>query len=62
MLLTSSKTLSILALLGSVSAAATKFKRDTESVILYSYGGETNGAPVYYDDGKIDDSLVSRYV
>ncbi|KAL3424248.1 hypothetical protein PVAG01_03529 [Phlyctema vagabunda] len=41
--------LPVLALCALGSARA--LKRDTTKVSLYAYGGQTNGAPVFYDNG-----------
>jgi hypothetical protein len=55
MLLTSFVTL--LALSGASNAATIKnTKRDTVSTTLYAYGDQTNGAPVFYADGKCPNS------
>lgn len=51
-------TLPFLALCGLSSAKSKRSTSETD-ITLYAYGGETNGAPVFYSDGKLD---LSWYV
>jgi len=47
----------LLALSGVSNAATIKnFKRNTISTTLFAYGAQTNGAPVFYADGKCSNS------
>jgi hypothetical protein len=56
MLFDVAKALSLLALCGLSSANSMSWnrRRDVKSsgISLYAYGGETNGAPVFYDNGR----------
>lgn len=53
MLLQYSTAASLLALCSLSNAYALKHKRDSSEVALYAYGSEADGAPVFYDNGKL---------